>query len=153
MQPSVWGLDVWALWEPLQAGPRPWALTDGPAAAGAPHLGGGTDAGRTAAEDAGGAAAAPRAGAGRAGDRHPRTGAQHHHPPAVPGEAPGEETQGQVPEEPAEAQGWKPHQPPFRWVPTGCWEVGAGQGLAWRGAGSQGLSLEKGTLRLNREPV
>ena len=38
--------------------------------AGATHLGGGADAGRAPAEEPGGAAAAPGAGAGGAGDRH-----------------------------------------------------------------------------------
>lgn len=115
--------------------------------AGAAHLGGGADAGRTPAEKPGGAAAAPGAGAGRAGDRHPAAGAPHHHPPAVPGEAPGQETQGQVQEEPTEAQGWKPHQPPFRLVSGDLGEVGAD-----RGAGVAGLLWEPGTELRNVRP-
>ena len=85
-------------------------LSDGSTCpAGATHLGGGADAGRAPAEEPGGAAAASGAGAGGAGNRHSGTRAQHHHPPVMPGEAPGQEAQGQVQEEPAEAQGWKSH--------------------------------------------
>lgn len=55
----------------------------------------------------------------------------------MPGEAPGEETQGQVQEEPAEAQGWEPHQPSFRSA------VGLGA-AGGRGGREQG-SLLQGT--------
>lgn len=63
---------------------------------GAAIVGGEADPGGAAAEVSGGSSAQARAGAGRARDPHPGAGAEHHHPPAVPGQAARGEEAGQV---------------------------------------------------------
>ena len=82
--------------------------------AGAAVVGGGADAGGAAAEEPAGGAEEARAGAGGAGDPHPGAGAEHHHPPAVPGETSRGEPAGKVQTQPAEAEGREPHQPALR---------------------------------------
>lgn len=63
-------------------------------------MGGGVDPSCAAAEVPRGGAEEARAGAGRKGDPHRGAGAQHHHPPALPGEAACGEQAGQVPPQP-----------------------------------------------------
>lgn len=70
---------------------------------GAQILGGGTGSSGRGAEGAGGAAEETRAGAGRERDRHSGAGAEHHHPPDVPGETQCEEEEGPLQEEQTEA--------------------------------------------------
>lgn len=63
-------------------------------------MGRGADPSRTAAEVPGGGVEEARAGTGRAGDPHPGARAQHHHSPALPGEASRGEQAGQVQTQP-----------------------------------------------------
>lgn len=60
-------------------------------------MGGGVESSSVAAEVPGGGSEEARAGASGEGDPHPGTRAQHHHPPALPGEASRGEQAGQVP--------------------------------------------------------
>lgn len=60
-------------------------------------MGGGADPGGAAAEVPGGGVEEARAGASRARDPHPGERAQHHHSPAVQGEASRGEQAGEVP--------------------------------------------------------
>lgn len=84
--------------------------------AGAAHMGRRADSCCCWTKKPWGAATKAGTGTGRTWDWHPGKGAQHHHPPAVSGEASGQETHGEVQEEPAQVKGWQSYQLAFRLV-------------------------------------
>lgn len=94
--------------------------------AGAAHVGRRADPCCCWTEEPWGVATKAGTGAGRTWDWHPGEGAQHHHPPAVSGEASGEETHGEVQEESAQVKRWQSYQPAFRLVT--CWAVSGEMG-------------------------